>query len=1483
MGTIGRITFRPGQRTGQLDLNDIADQIVNSFETTADRDAAYSGLPPENGEFAFVRSELRLYAWSVTAGVFGSGGWVDILENAGAAVPPPVDGEIGQVLGIIENPNQLSSNRIIARWVDSFELPEIADGTESYVLTVIDEDTGEVGWREVPTATDVAALKQSDDYLVERTADLTVLAVGTWADHGLPQTALYTVNPSTQNIGWRLLRHFEEGRAFDPNNLPAFDPSTDPAIADVAWSSNNVQIRANSQVVLARILNSDIGTISLSRYRVITRSAGGDVFSTAPINLAKRLGADDTYTYFYAYHAFALENNTVRGQLRSASGDLTQYEGRIGSRGVEQVKQEVVDTGLPKSELDRLRDVDIVLSPDYVEAAVAEQQADTINNIAQRLLGTYSLSFYDAADVAGSYTVTVRVAGQDIHSFTYAGGSESFSIDTTTANSLAANIVGSGLPITLPMLIRFTATTNPSAVFYSKVLGFTVGRDHATESQLVELPDGSVTTPKIRDDAVTEEKMAPDSVGTEQIKDGAVTHEKLAEGSVEEDNIVDNIITTNKIADDAIHTRHIADGQITQDAMRQDSVGTMEIINDSVTELKLSSAVRSKLNQSGGGGTGSGGTGTDTQARADIATIQEEIIAELIPGGVPSGLNAEGTYNLRVWTKEDSWTGAVLIVVRLAGSQVVRTGFDPSETHRMLQFEISNQLASNLNSNNRLDEGDVLLLEIEIQSTGAVIEGTLNMNVPVVAPPSTPPAPTSGLNQSQVDARIRAGVKDFAEAGNSALVDTNDIEDNAIIARKLDASSVVSTKIADAAVTTNKIENNAVTTAKIAADTITRGEMAAGSVGNTELVDNAVVNRTINDGAVSEDKLASAVRSKLAAIAENASEILTEEATRRDADTALGVRINNIRQLPPFPAEGSRDNKVPKFNGDNLDWEEDAVGTGGGGGTIADNSITPAKAEASTAIQKRAWRNRLDAAKAPSVHLTTFDYTVTAANIGGVIRVSGTGNRRISLPNIDGTSVPVGSWVHIVNDHSSGTCRIDGDTTDTINGAQIFYLPPGRAVGIQAISTAQWLTVDDAGYGVPAAWNTLFANMPIEAGTIVTHNGNFYGALTDHNRGGTGPNADTTNWINLSASGGTLADGSITTAKLADDAVTGDKIAAGAIDRPMMQPDFLAELEVDIEIGPEFYPNERTQKNLYVSINKPNGTFTRYRQLRVSVQGTTPVVQAFDPRQDQRTYTVGITEALMGDIADSNHFTEGNYILVDLRIQAGSTFSPGDYFKNFYIPVVARPEDTTARTSARTNANAISAIRQVPPTPDTVPVGGLTLGIDGGSTTPSWHNRATGGTPSGGGGGGVTAFRTAITTLPSRTLTWGDNVAADSWSDNRVPTGTTHLEVALGVNHDNRTRVWYSGMLPFDLFSRWTAVPTRASADGMTIWNLDSFNARNTKNPGTDILIGMYYVASTRTLRWTVFSGGPGTSRDNMAGSAVAATDRFFAWFVGAA
>lgn len=62
---------------------------------------------------------------------------------------------------------------------------------------------------------------------------------------------------------------------------------------------------------------------------------------------------------------------------------------------------------------------------------------------------------------------------------------------------------------------------------------------------------------------------------------------------------------------------------------------------------------------------------------------------------------------------------------------------------------------------------------------------------------------------------------------------------------------------------------------------------------------------------------------------------LTRVPTLASAKALIARLRPSNRQLPTLPATGSRDNKIPKFNGDALGWEEDG-GDGGDGASLSD-------------------------------------------------------------------------------------------------------------------------------------------------------------------------------------------------------------------------------------------------------------------------------------------------------------------------------------------------------------------------------------------------------------------------------------------------------------------------------------------------------------------------------------------------------------------
>jgi len=150
-----------------------------------------------------------------------------------------------------------------------------------------------------------------------------------------------------------------------------------------------------------------------------------------------------------------------------------------------------------------------------------------------------------------------------------------------------------------------TAPPNGSSV---EVTGF-------SESSVGTPGDGTVTTTKLADDAVTAAKLASSAVVTASIVDDAVTAAKLASSAVVTASIVDDNVTQAKIADDAVGadqlaasavvTASIVDDAVTQAKIADDAVGadqlaasavvTASIVDDAVTLAKMATGTDGNL------------------------------------------------------------------------------------------------------------------------------------------------------------------------------------------------------------------------------------------------------------------------------------------------------------------------------------------------------------------------------------------------------------------------------------------------------------------------------------------------------------------------------------------------------------------------------------------------------------------------------------------------------------------------------------------------------------------------------------------------------------------------------------------------------------------------------------------------------------------------------------------------------------------------
>ena len=81
-------------------------------------------------------------------------------------------------------------------------------------------------------------------------------------------------------------------------------------------------------------------------------------------------------------------------------------------------------------------------------------------------------------------------------------------------------------------------------------------------------------------------------------------------------------------------------------------------------------------------------------------------------------------------------------------------------------------------------------------------------------------------------------------------------------------------------------------------------------------------------------------------------------------------------------------------------------------------------------------------------------------------------------------------------------------------------LTAAQARATSAAHRREWQTR----LGIPDDWSEIPAGTPIAIGKVVEHGGLYFAARVAHNRGGSGPDGDDTNWILLSNWGGTWTD-----------------------------------------------------------------------------------------------------------------------------------------------------------------------------------------------------------------------------------------------------------------------------------------------------------------------------------------------------------------------
>jgi len=223
-------------------------------------------------------------------------------------------------------------------------------------------------------------------------------------------------------------------------------------------------------------------------------------------------------------------------------------------------------------------------------------------------------------------------------------GTTDFTINDNTPTQIDFNTApGNNVAI---RIFRETDTTATSSTFFPGSAiraqdlnrnfeqSLFIGQEEENKIQNVisgGIADGSVTTAKIANDAVTADKLAPDVSFTPD--DGSITAAKLA----------NNAVTTTKLANNAVTTAKLADANVTTAKLANNAVTTAKLADANVTAPKIESPLSSDLTFSSSQTFPKIPATTKTSAYTLVATDAGKHI-NITTGGitVPSGVFSVG-------------------------------------------------------------------------------------------------------------------------------------------------------------------------------------------------------------------------------------------------------------------------------------------------------------------------------------------------------------------------------------------------------------------------------------------------------------------------------------------------------------------------------------------------------------------------------------------------------------------------------------------------------------------------------------------------------------------------------------------------------------------------------------------------------------------------------------------------------------------------